>query len=93
MKRLWIPLVLVLIHAALVAIMGASIALSRDPEAGMAWGTFFFIDYPLSLCIFAPPPTFSSTLDAFALPILFLGTVQWGTVGFVAGSVVKWLRR
>jgi len=73
--------------------MGAAIASSSDGEAEMAWCLFFFIDFPASLCIFAPPPTFSSTLSSFAIPILFLGTIQWGLIGIVIQAIVNWLRR
>ncbi len=91
MKLFLIPLALVLIHTVLVAIVGTTVALSPDPEAGFAWCTFFFIDFPISLCIFAPPPTFSSTFDSLALPILVLGTIQWSIVGFAIQGVVRWL--
>jgi len=93
MKRFLIPLVLVLVHAALVILIGTLIASSPDPESEMAWVLFFFIDFPASLCIFAPPPTFSSTLSSFAVPILFLGTIQWGLIGIVLQAVVSWLWR
>ncbi|MGA2034920.1 MAG: hypothetical protein ABSG68_21945 [Thermoguttaceae bacterium] len=93
MKRFWLPLILVLIHAVLVIFVGTLIALSPDPEAEMAWVLFFFIDFPASLCIFAPPPAFLSTLSSFAVPILFLGTIQWGLIGIVLQAVVNWLWR
>ena len=93
MKRFWLPLTLVLIHAALVAVMGAAIASSSDGEAEMGWCLFFFIDFPVSLCIFAPPPTFSSTLSSFAFPILFLGTIQWGMIGILLQTIVNWFHR
>ena len=93
MKRFLIPLTLVLIHAALVILIGTLIALSPDGEAGMAWCLFFFIDFPVSLCIFAPPPTFASTLSSFPIPILFLGTIQWAVVGFPFQAIVNWFRR
>ena len=92
MKNFLIPLVLVLVHAVLVALVGTLIALSPDPETEMAWILFFFIDFPISLCIFAPPPTFSSALSSFAVPILFLGTIQRGLVGFVLQAIVNWFR-
>jgi hypothetical protein len=82
-KYVLIPLVLVLVHAALVIFIGTLVALSPDPETEMAWGLFFFIDFPVSLCLFEPPPTFASTLSSFAIPVFFLGTMQWGTIGIV----------
>jgi hypothetical protein len=90
--RFWIPLVLVLAHATLVALIGTDIALSHDPEAGMVWRMFVFIDYPTSLCIDLLPPFFSSN-ESIVLTILVVGTIQWGTVGLVLQQVVRWLHR
>jgi hypothetical protein len=93
MRYFLAPLVLILVHATLVALVGADIALSPDPETQMAWCLFFFIDFPLSLFIFAPPPTFASTVDSFALSILVLGTIQWAVVGIGIQTLVNWFRR
>lgn len=92
LKHFWIPLVLVLAHATLVALVGTEIALYPDPEGGMMWRIFDLIDYPISLCIDSLPPIFSSN-TLIVLTILILGTIQWGTLGLVLQQVVKWLRR
>ena len=90
MKHVLIPLVLVLIQRVLlVAIARVDIALSPDPETEMVWLIFYFTDFPISRCIFAS--NFSSKLSSFALPILFLGTIPWGIIGFVIQGVLKWL--
>ena len=92
MKRFLIPLVLVLIHAALVVFVGAEIALSPDPaETEMAWLLFLFIDFPMSLCYPALWDGFSPVM--IALPILLIGTIQWGIVGFLLQKAVAWFRR
>jgi hypothetical protein len=85
MKRFWIPLTLVLIHAGLAAFLGLTIALGSDGEAKMGWAAFFLIDFPVSLCLLAPPPAEDPTL-----PIFILGTIQWGIIGFV---FPRWFRR
>jgi len=87
MKRFLIPLVLVLIHAALVILIGTLIALSPDGEAEMAWAIFLVIDFPVSLCIFAQPS------GSLAIPILLLGTIQWGIIGIVVQTIVNSFRR
>jgi len=93
MTRFLIPLVLVLIHAALVILIGSLIASSADSEAAMAWGLFLFIDFPVSLCFFALPPPFTTSRYLIAIPILFLGTIQWGIIGIVLQAIVNWFRR
>ena len=87
MKRFLIPLVLVLIHAALVILIGTLIASSSDGEAEMAWLLFLVIDFPVSLCIFVRPS------GSPVIPILFLGTIQWGIIGIVFQAIVNWFRR
>jgi len=89
-------LILVLIRAALVIHIGILIALNPDPEAEMFWCLFLsivVIDFPVSLCIFALPPPFTTSAYLIAIPILFLGTIQWGIIGIVLQRIVNWFRR
>jgi hypothetical protein len=88
-KRFLIPLILVLIHAALVVITTTLVATSPDPETEMIWTAFYYIDFPASRWIFAPPPTFTSTVSSFTLPILFVGSIQWGAIGFALQAILK----
>jgi hypothetical protein len=88
-KHFLIPVILVLVHAALVVIARTLIAISPDPESEMIWTAFYYIDFPLSRWIFAPPPTFTSTLSSFTLPILFVGTIQRSAVGFALQAILK----
>ena len=90
-KRFWIPLILMLAHATLVALVAIHISLSPDPEASMVWRVFLDIDYPMSLCIDSLPPIFSSNA-LIVLTILTVGTIQWGIVGLVLQQVMKWFR-
>ena len=92
MKRFWIPLVGVLAHATLVALIGTEISLSHDPEAGMVWRMFDYFDYPMLLCIDLLPQIFSSNA-LVVWTILVVGTIQWGLVGLVLQQVVKWIRQ
>jgi hypothetical protein len=85
-KRLWIPLVLVLLHTALVILAGVNIALSHDPEMCMIWRLFWDIDYPIARCLDFIPPIFSSNA-LIPWTILVLGTIQWGIVGFAIRGI------
>ena len=85
-----------IIHAALVIHIGILIALNPDPEEAMFWCLFLsilVIDFPVSLCIFALPPSSATSAYLIAIPILFLGTIQWGMIGIVLQKIVNWFRR
>lgn len=92
LKRFSIPLVLMLAHAFLVALIAIHIALSSDPEAGMVWIAFNYFDYPLSMCIDLLPHFFTSNAIV-PWTILTVGTIQWGIIGLVLQRVLHWLRR
>ncbi len=92
MKYFFIPVVLILVHATLVTLTAAHIVLGH-PEDAMAWCLFFVIDFPLSRLIFPPPPIFESSSLLIAIPILFLGTIQWATIGIGIQTLVNWFRR
>ena len=83
---------LVLAHAVLVILTAIDIALSADPEAGMVWIIFNVIDCPISAFFGSMPTIFLTSRVLFGLPVLLLGTIQWGIVGFVLQGIVYSLR-
>lgn len=93
LRRFSIPLVLVLAHAVLVILTGTDIALSSDPEAGMVWIIFAHIDYPISLCFDLLPTVFLTSRVLCGLPVLLLGTIQWGIIGLLLQGVVYSFRQ
>lgn len=92
LKCFWIPLVLVLAHATLVILTAIDIALSADPEAGMVWIIFNVIDCPMSSFFGSMPTIFLTSRVLFGLPVLLLGTIQWGIIGLVLQGIVYSLR-
>jgi hypothetical protein len=92
LKRFQIPLVSIAAHAVLVALIATSIAISSDPEAGMIWVIFDYIDYPMSLCIDSLPHFFTSNA-LVPWTILGVGTIQWGLIGLLLQGVLYSLCR
>jgi hypothetical protein len=90
-KRFWIPLTLVLIHAVAVAMLSIHIALSSPVEV-MAWIIFVYIDFPMSLCFNLLPSIIKSSNILISLTFLVAGTIQWGIVGFALQYVVRFLQ-
>ncbi len=93
LKRFRIPLVLVATHAVLVAVITLDIAMSPDPMAGMIWIIFDGIDYPISIFFSTFPSVFQTSRTLFAVPVLLLGTIQWGIVGLVVQGIVDFFRQ
>ena len=77
--RQWflLPLVLICIHSAMVALVAVAISTSPDPEAGMAWVLPFYADFPASLLIRAMPHGNAMVL------FLIVGGVYWGIIGAI----------
>src|SRR5262245_6991937 len=77
-RILSLPMILIVVHAALVSLMGIiCIACSGGGNLEMAWILFALVDFPIflvALRIFALP--FVAVLNPTA--ILVLGTIQWG---------------
>jgi hypothetical protein len=85
-----VSIVLISVHAVLVALMAAAVAWSDDPVAGMAWGVFYVIDYPIAKFLFDTTPHLTSRASSIPMWILALGTIQWLCVG-LAIDAVRWV--
>jgi hypothetical protein len=84
------PVILLLAHSGLVALIFHGVRSSNDPEAAMGWILFAVIDWPASSPFF---PALNDGLN-FVMGIAILGGLQWFIIGLSLQRIVEWgLRR
>ncbi|WP_020476052.1 hypothetical protein [Zavarzinella formosa] len=81
-KRYPLPFVLVSLHTILATVVGAFVWTSDDGEAGMLWGIFWLIDWPVFRIV--------ARIDGewmFFVALMALGGVWWANIGWA----IHWL--
>lgn len=88
-KRHLLPFIFVALHTSLVCLVAFAVWRSDDPETGMLWILFDFVDFPVSVLFMSS----NHVGVGIAVVILIFGGLQWALIGYGLTRLGDWLRR